>query len=143
MFHLLLVLPVIIIGAALLGLVVFAIIAAIGALVGGAAIAVLVRDGLVKKILLLIVGIVFSFGLLFAVPLLAAASVLPVIVLTLAAWGIFLLAAFFAAQGVKAASMLTNKTVSALLKILFAAVLIASVVFALVVGGAGFMAGLF
>lgn len=123
MFHVVLVLPAILIIMAILAIIVFTAIVAIAAsLIGGISVAALVKNKTVKKFLFMGFCIIFFAGLTIGIPFLTAYNVITETMGRVAACIFTLIIIAISIAGSIMAGRLSNATAKTALRIVFSAV---------------------
>lgn len=127
MFHVMLVLPVILMMVAIAGVVLFGIAAVVGACIGGTSVAILVKNTLVKKLLLIGLGILLCIGLLCIIPIAMVYFGFGTVVFCATSGVIDLVMTLLAIWGIRLSRFVSHKTGRTALTVVFYLVVVAAI----------------
>ena len=134
MIYIVLVLGIMFTLAAVVISLLFGIMFILAACAGGCSVAVLIKNKLVKKLLLVGFGVLFLIGLLCVIPFWMAGSSLPIMFFVTLSNLCYLCLAALAVLGIKFSRLISNKAGRVILIIVFAIVLISVISLAITAG---------
>lgn len=127
MFHVMLVLPVLLIAVAVASVILFGITAIVAACIGGTSVAILMKNTLAKKLLFIGFGILFGVGLLCISPIVSFYLELTAIALSVLSGVVYLCMMLLAIWGIRVSCAVKNKVGKTLLIVGFCLVLTAAI----------------
>ena len=133
MFHVMLVLPLLLIAAVVIAIVLFGIFVIIASIVGGATTAALVKNKTAKKLMFIGLCIVSLIGMACVAPFAAIYAELSGLAITLAMSGAFVCIAVLSIIGIKFSGDIQNNIGKKVLKVIFILVMITALIFAIFV----------
>ena len=126
MFHVMLVLPALIVAAIAISILLFGIFILIASALSGASAALLIKNKAVKQLLLIGCGILTFGGILCVFPFVAIYAGIPELAITAGVVAALICMAVLAALGIKFASMIKKKVGKIILMVVFTIVAIAA-----------------
>ncbi|HCG35078.1 MAG TPA: hypothetical protein DER23_01925 [Clostridiales bacterium] len=127
MFHVLLVLPVILIMMVIAAVVLFGIVAIVAACIGGTSVAILIKNTLVKKLLFVGFGVLLCVGVLCIIPVISFYLDLTTIFFSAASGVVYFCMTLLAIWGIRVSCTVSSKLGKTLLIVAFCLVLIAAI----------------